>query len=106
MNGKIILSFLAGFALASGVAFVLCRKKCRKNPPPDVKPKPEESAQSEQNHSEERPNRPVLGAQNPLAASPDPFGDPPPIINIDPARPSRKQARPRSGLTRAGVSRS
>lgn len=91
MNGKIILSFLAGFALASGAAFVMCRKKCRKNPPPAVNPKPDESEQPVQN---QRPNRPIVGAQDPFAASPDPFGDPPPLINIDPARNVAQPVRP------------
>ena len=94
MNGKIVLSFLAGFAVASGVAFVLCRKKCRKNQAPHIEPKPNESAQPEPPPTETKPQKPLLGAQNPFATSPNPFGDPDPIIQIDPARSVEQPIRP------------
>ena len=94
MNGKIVLSFLAGFAVASGVAFVLCRKKCRENQAPHIEPKPDEPTQPEPNPPETKPGRPLVGAQNPFTASPNPFGEPDPIIQIDPARSVGQPIRP------------
>ena len=73
MNGKIVLSFLAGFAVASGVALVLCRKKCRKNQASHIEPNSSESVQPEPTPTETKPQKPLLGAQNP-------FGEPDPII--------------------------
>ncbi len=94
MTGKLMLSFLAGFAAASGVAFVLCRKKCRKNPPSAVEPTPDEAAQPKPTPSEPKPGRPLVGAQNPFATSENPFGEPGPIIEIDPAHSVEQPVRP------------
>ena len=94
MNGKIVLSFLAGFAVASGVALVMYRKKCRKNQAPHIEPKPDEPTQPEPPPTETKPQKPLLGAQNPFAASPNPFDEPDPIIQIDPARSVEQPIRP------------
>ena len=123
MKGKILLSFLAGFALAAGAAFVLWRKDRKKAPPSDAESKPTESrpnasdaqpnsteSNSEDanpteptppasssfspNPTETKPSRPLVGAQNPFATSPNPFGDPDPIIEIDPARSVELPIRP------------
>ena len=91
MNSKIVLSFLAGFALAAGAAFVLCRKKCRKKPPHNDGSKPVDSKPTEPtppapNPTETKPGKPIVGAQNP-------FGEPNPI-HIDPTQSVEQPIRP------------
>lgn len=76
------------------MAFILCRKKCRKNPPSAEESKPDESKQPTPNPPETKSGRPLVGAQNPFAASPNPFGEPDPIIQIDPARSVEQPVRP------------
>lgn len=43
LNGKIVLSFLAGFTIAAVVALILCRKTYKNNPPTNVESKPSET---------------------------------------------------------------